>query len=216
MSNALQILQAAYRANNFLEPSSFSTSQEFPLNIALDVLNQVIGEMNRLGNLEFTKTKTALTYSVGTYTYDLSDLSIDQRRIHYIRREALGYEGELTAYEYRHFQSRYRCGSLQTTTPVAWSKFSDTLELSSIPDQNYSLFVYHWKDLPEITATTDTFLIPIPDEDILKHNCEMYLGYKTGRWDYSYAVQAIKAKTAPFLVSTKNDSAVPQQMPAVF
>lgn len=216
MSTALQVIAAAYRSLNETEPTSFLTTQSFPLNIAIDVLNQVISEMNRMGNLYFTETKTALTYGVGTYQYAMSTLGIDPRRIRYIRRELTNYQGNLEQKDWSDFQDYYRRSALQTTTPNAWSKYGDTLELNTIPDQDYSLQVYHFKDMPQATATGDTFLLPVGDEDILKFNCKMWLGAALGRWAEDYAITLMKAKTEPLLVAMKTDAGIPRQMPKAF
>lgn len=217
-STAVQIIAQAYRQHNLTEPSSFSTSQEFPLNIAIDVLNKVVREMNRMGNLWFTETATVLTYGAGVYTYDLSSGSylIDPRRIRFIRKEASNHQGELIQYNERDFLFKFRGSTIQTAEPTAWKKYANTLELDNKPDQDYTITVYHYKDLPAVTATSDTFLVPERDEDILIENCVEWLAYRIGKQDKQTALLNIRANTNPFLVQAKTDSGMPKQMPRAF
>jgi hypothetical protein len=105
---------------------------------------------------------------------------------------------------------------VQTVEPTAWSKYGATIELNSIPDQDYSLYVYHYKDIPVISATTDEMTVPDQDMDLLERGCYFYLGYKIGKWDYATALQLLRAKAAPFLVQVKEDAGIPSQMPAAF
>jgi len=215
-STAVQIITEAYRKHNLDEVTTFSTSLEFPYKIAKDVLNEVIGLANRLGTFGFTETKTALTYGVATYTYSFNTLAIDPKRVIYIRREATNYWGDLDQINNRDFKRTYRSAALLTAMPGAWSKFGDTLELSTQPDQDYSLNVYHYKDMPKIAATTDTFLVPERDEDILIQSCYLVLGYYIGRWSFPEAEAGIKMLFSPFLVDLRRDSGIAHQLPANF
>jgi hypothetical protein len=215
-SSALQIVTEAYRHHNLDEVTSFSTAQEFPYNIAKDILNQVIREMNRLGSYWFCETKTALPYSVGVYQYSFNTLAIDPKRVIRIRKEATDKWGNLKQSSWYHFQRLYRSTSVQTAEPTAFSKFGDALELNVIPDQDYSLYVYHFKDMPLISATSDTFLLPERDEDILIDACYQILGYKLGRWGLEAALQAIALKVIPLLADNQQDVGMPYQMPAAF
>lgn len=217
MSTAIQIIAEAYRQLNLTEPASFSSSSEFPLNVAKDILNKTIREMNRLGNLWFMETSTSLPYGVGVYTYDLTALGIDPKRIAYIRRDTQDNRGELKQYQSRNFNKLFRgYSTLNTTAPTVWMKYNNTLELNAIPDQDYSLTVYHFRDMPLITATSDPVLVPERDEDILIDACTEWLKVRIGQQDSSSALINTKIKLAPFLVQIESDAGLPNQMPAAF
>lgn len=217
-STALQIVAQAYRQHNLTEPTSFASGQEFPLNIALDVLNKVIREMNRLGNLFFMESTIQLLFSVGVNTYDLSTSSylVDPKRIRYIRKELANHQQELTEYNKRDFLFRYRRSALQTVEPTAFTKYGNVLELDTIPDQDYQITVYHFKEMPLVVNTTDTFLIPERDEDVLIDACANWLAAKIGKMDDGSAMQLIRASITPFLVQIKSDAGMAKQMPAAF
>jgi len=215
-ATAVQIITEAYRKHNLDEVSSFSTSLEFPYNLAEDVINDVIRYANRLGSYWFTETKTGLTYGVGTYTYSFNTLAVDPKRIRFIWKEATNFQGELEQKNKREFMLLYRRAATVTTTPTAWTKYGDTLELNTIPDQDYSIYVYHFKDMPVVTATGDTFLIPERDEDMLIQACYHKLGAYIGKWTHAEAEGQIKFLFGPFLADTKQDSGRPNQMPANF
>ncbi len=215
-STALAIISEAYRHHNLDEITEFNSTMEFPYNLAKDVINQVIREMNRLGNYWFTETRTNLTYTAGVYQYSFNTLGVDPKRLVRIRKEANNQWGELTEYNWRHFQRLYRSSTITTANPVAFSKYGDTLELNSKPDQNYSLVAYHFKDMPLVSLPTDTFLIPERDEDVLIDCAHQLLGYKLGRWDLGTALQACRIKINPLLVDSKQDAGMPTQMPAAF
>lgn len=215
-STAVQIIAEAYRQLNLNEPVSFSSSQEFPENIAKDVLNKVIREMNRLGNLWFTETATVLAYSGGVYTYDLGVLGIDPKRIRYVRKEATNHQGELTEYQNRVFRQYFRSSTIQTAEPTVFTKSANIFELNSIPNQDYAITIYHFKDMPAVTATTDTLLVPERDEDMLTENCVEWLSYRMGKQDKQTSLVNIRANTIPFLVQVKTDAGMAKQMPAAF
>jgi hypothetical protein len=215
-STAIQLIAEAYRQLNLTEPTSFGASQEFPLNIAKDVLNKVIREMNRLGNLWFTETATLLAYSGGVYTWDLSALNVDPKRIRYVRKEALNHQGELAEYPNRTFRQFFRGSAVQTAQPTGFTKSANTFELNCIPDQDYQITIYHFRDMPAVTATTDTLLVPERDEDILTENCLEWLNYRMGKQDKQMSLMNIRANTIPFLVQVKSDAGMPKQMPAAF
>lgn len=215
-STALQIITEAYRAHNLSEVTTFSTSLEFPYRIAKDILNDVIRQLNRQGNYWFTETKTALTYGVGTYQYSFNTLAVDPKRVIRVRKELADHYGDLNQVNWETFQRLYRSSATQTTEPTAWSKYGDTLELNNIPDQSYTLYVYHFKDMPKVTATSDTFLVPEQDEDILIDCCFQMLGYKLGKWDLGTAIQAMRLRIEPLLADMKQDAGLPLQMPAAF
>jgi hypothetical protein len=217
-STAIQIIAQAFRANNLTEPTSFAAGQEFPVNIALDVLNKVIREMNRLGNLWFTEASKQLVFSGGSNTYDLSAATylVDPKRIRYIRKELTNHQQELREYNKRDFLQRFRSSTVSTAEPTAFTKYGNVLELDTIPDQNYQVTVYHFQDMPLVVNTTDTFLIPERDEDILIDSCTALLKARTGQLDEGSALQLIRANTMPFLVQVKTDAGMPKQMPAAF
>jgi len=216
MSTAVQIVTEAYRKHNLDEVTSFATTQEFPYNLANSLINDVITKMNRLGSFWFTETKTQLAHSEGTYTWNLNTLAIDPKKIRFIQMEATDHWGELVPYSFRQFQNWYRRASIPTQKPTAWTYHANTLELNYKPDQDYSIYVYHFKDMPKVTAVSDTFLIPEADEDILIDNCYEMLGFYLGRWDEARALAVIEAKTQPLLADMKKDRGIPRQMPRAF
>lgn len=221
MSTAIELLKTAYRDHNLDEPTTFSTTAEFPYNIAKDLINEVVSEFNRLGNFWFAKTKTQLTYSPSTYTYDLSSLDINPTRIEYIRRESSTSPGELIQYEYRSFQRRYRTSTVPSGMPSAFAIFNASLELNTSPDGDYSIYCYHFKDMPAITATTDSqsggqILVPTEYEDLISRSCYFLLGYKIGKWSQEQAYQDLEMKAKPFLVASKSNAGLPQRLPAAF
>ena len=216
-STALEILNTAYRAHNLDTVSSFSAGQEFPYNIALDVINEAVRTLNRLGSFWFAEAKTALPYSAGVYTYTLSSYNIDPKRIRFLRAEpSTGGMGELKQYHYKQFLKAFRTSSVLTGRPTAYSKYGGSLELDCIPDSDWNIYCYHYKDLPLVTATTDTFLVPERDEDILTEACFQLLGQLQGRWSIADALGAIRAKASPFLADMKQDSGIVTQRPAAF
>jgi hypothetical protein len=215
-STAVQIVNAALRQCNLDEVASFSTSQEFPKNIALDVLNTVIREMNRWGSYWFQETETNLTYAVSTYTYSLTTLGIDPKRIVSIRKTLTNYYGFLSQYNNPHFIKQFRFADIQTAEPVAFTKYGDTLELNCIPDKDYSLKVKHFKDIPMVSATTTTFNIPEADEDVFIEGCIAYFQKAIGKGDYSVAYQLFEKKAKNLLADLKEDAGLPAQMPASF
>lgn len=215
-STALQILNVAYRAHNLDELASFATTQEFPYSIGLDTINEAVRAINRLGSLWFSETKTALPYTAGVNTYTLTTLGIDPKRIRFVRTESATEGGELKQVHYRQFLKLYRASAVQTAKPVAYAKYADTLELNSIPDADYGLYCYHFKDLPVVSATTDTFSIPERDEDILSESCYQILGYRLGRWTLADAVGGIGVKVQPFLADMKKERGLVYQRPAAF
>lgn len=215
-SNALQIITEAFRHHNLNEVTSFSTTQEFPYKIARDIINEVIRAMNRLGNYWFTEQKVILSYTPGQYAYDLQSLSIDPKGIIRMRVEATNQWANLQQLNWAHFQKQFRNMPLSTGKPLYWSKYGNTLELNAIADQDYQITIYHFKDMPQIETTTDTFLLPERDEDVLIECCYQLLGYKMGRWDYGSALTAMKVKITPLLADMKQDVGIPHQMPAAF
>lgn len=215
-SDAVTLCASAYRQMNLGSLSSFSTSQNYPFNIALDVLNTVIQEMNRKGSYGWSKTETALTYSAGVYTYDLSTLAIDPKRIFLIQRTATDYQGSIDKVEWRQFQELYRRSAILTAMPTYYTVFKETLELNTKPDQDYTIKAYHYKDMPKVTATTDTLLVPETDEDIIIEGVMAFLSGRIGRPDAASLQAAWRLKLNDLLVDVKKDAGLPNQMPANF
>lgn len=223
MSTALEIINTAYRRQNVEELSSFSTSQEFPQNLGLDLLNRVIRQLNRrpVGNFIFTETETALAYSGGTYTYSCLSNGIDPKRIRYIRKESTNHWGFLKQYNRPDFKTVFRLASVQTAEPTAWTKFNDTIELNTIPDADYSIKVTHFKDMPVCSLVTDSqttgvILIPEKDEDILTDGVEAYLCEAMGKSDWTAKLQRWEQIVSRFVVDDVKDAGMPTQMPAMF
>lgn len=221
MSDAITLLGKAYRDHNLEPPTAFDETQEFPYNIAQQLINEVVMDLNKLGNFWFSETATALAYSDGVYQYDLTALGVNPRRIAYIRRDSTTTPGELVQLPYRSFQRTYRSAPVATGTPFNYAIFRDQLEFDYSPDADYTINVYHYKDMPAITATTDSqdggeVLIPTEYEDLLSVGCYQYLGAKIGRWPYENALSVLLAKAQPFMVVARNDSGMAQQFPAAF
>lgn len=216
MTTAVNLVSEAYRKHNLKEVTSFSTTQEFPYKLSINVINDTLKLMNRLGSYWFTETSTTLPYSAGVYTYTLSDRNIDPKRILYVRTEATDHWGELKQYNKRDFLRRYRKASVTTTKPSAWTKYGGTLELNTIPDQDYSIKVYHFQDLQPIQSTSDTTLIPEEDEDVLVAAMFEMLGYYMGKQKFQEAEIAIQQRVKPLLADMKQDAGLPLQRPAAF
>ena len=215
MANAIQILAEAYRQLNLAEPVNFLDTQ-FPGKISKDIINKVIRETNRLGNLWFMETETLLPYISGQAQIDLSSIGIDPNRIRYIRKTVNSITTELYPQEYRLFQQYFRTSSLVTRMPSYYSKFGKYMYFDSIPDQNYAITVYHFTDMPLVTSPNDTFLIPERDEDIFIDSCSAVLSARIGKITEAEAIGLIKIKMSPFLVQIKSDLSTAKQMPASF
>jgi len=215
MTTALGICQAAYRQVNLDQTlSSFSNSQEFPYNIALDLINTVIQEMNRMGRYWFAETSLALTYTLGINTYNLG--SIDPKDVTRIRREAENYQGELQELNYRAFQRKFENNIPPIQMPKRWSKFNNTLFFDSIPDQDYTITLYYFEDIPQVVNTTDTLIIPFKDEDVIREGVYAYLCERIGRPDFGEAYQNYLNKISKLLADMKKDTGLPQQWPGAF
>lgn len=217
-NTALTIAAEAYRQCNLdSELTSFSTTQEWPYKTALTYINDIISEMNRMGNLYFTETETALAYSPSTSSWDLSALNVDPRRVFRVRRTLTNYEGDLESINYQTFQRRYRTNGTGTNNaPQRYSRYANTLYTDVAPDQDYSLKVYHFRDMPAVTTTSDTLLLPERDEDVLRQGIKSYVLRDMGRDDWQAQYQIFVSKVSSMLVAMKNDSALPTRMPAAF
>lgn len=166
-STALTLCQKAYRqANVGRELLSFDTSQDFPYNCALELLNEVIASMNYEGNLWFMAATTALAYGANVYSYNLQTLGIDPRKVVRVRRSGTQ-AGELVYRNQRLFEKNYRQSTITTGLPTVYSIWGDVLELNVIADQDYSLEIHHYKDMPLADSVSDTFALPAQDENVL-------------------------------------------------
>ena len=217
-STALEMVNSALRMCNESTVASFSQTQEFPGNIVLDCFNTVIREMNRWGSYWFQETDTALSYGVGTYTYTLSSSSIDPNRILDVRRTLTNYQGYLKQMNHRDFLNDFRRAAVETTTPSYWTKFGGVLELSTIPDQDYSLKVRHFKDIPVLTTgdTSTTFNLPLADEDVFVDGIKAYLKKELGRMEWTNDYELYKAKARKLVADMNMDSGLPTVMPSLF
>lgn len=216
MATALEIAAAAYRQANLDQDLSSFSMTDFPYSIALDLFNTVIREMNRKGRYWFAESTANLTYSVGVYQYTYASLSVDPNAILRIRKEATDKWEELTQMNWRKFQEYYRRSAIQTTEPKYWSKYNGQIELNCIPDQDYTIKVYHLRDLPLIAATTDTLLCQVSDEDVFQEGIYAYLLNRLSRADWITAYQTYINKVDSLLADMKEDVGLPRQMPAAF
>lgn len=215
-STALTLCADAYReARVGTELTSFSTSQEFPYDIAITLVNKVVDDMNTLGDLYFMETDTALTYSAGVYQYDLTAYIIDPRRIQFVKRTLANQTGELHHINWRNFWNRYRQTSIQTAKPGYWSVRASQLELNCIPDQDYSLVVEHFRDQPLITATTDTFIVPANNERVIYEGVLAYLLMALEK-DYMDKLSIYQNKLESMRLDMRKIRSGPLVMPAAF
>jgi hypothetical protein len=221
-TNNIDLVASAYRqANLDSVPGDFYTNHEFPLNIAGELLNTVIQEMNRLGKYWFMETSVQLPYSPGVYSYSLSTsgtggTEIDPKSIRYIRSEAVGYVLELKQFQWRKFQQLYRQSNIQTAQPTAWGKFGNSLELNYIPGQDYTLNLYYLRAIP--TQTNQYAFLPCQEQyiDVFKEGVFAYLTQRLGRadWKDNYAFYINKVQS--MLADLKEDSGMPTTMPRAF
>lgn len=220
MSNALQICADAYAEANLDQTlTSFSTTQEFPYNIAKTLINTVIKEMDRMGEFWFCETSVSMPYSPSTSSWNLTTLAaypIDAKRITRVRTEATNYWNELTELNYRKFQALYRVAAIPSAQPQRWAKYQNTVYTDSSPDQDYSLNLYYFQDMPLVASETDTLLVPTKDEDVVREGVFAYLCQRIGRPDYQLAYELYMQKVKTLLVTVKKDVGLPTQMPASF
>jgi hypothetical protein len=333
MTTAIGIVDAAYRQANMDQvPSSFSTTQEFPYNIALDILNTTLQEVNRASRFWFEESSQVLTYpwnvvilgdtrtsnwaltgvcqsnatanyagetvtlnniivndqycwftvstsgaidlyqdinginliasgvapaslpgtctltaqngsgvygtvivasgsaeTIGTValrfvptlqnSYNLGTVAsvvIDPHNVTRLRRESLSYEGEVHELNYRAFQKKCRYSTPSIQTPRRWSKFDNFLYLDVYPDQDYTLTLYYYQDIPQVVNTTDTLVVPIKYEDIVREGVYAYLAQRVGRPDAMAAYELYTRKLEKLVADTKKDTGLPNQWPAAF
>ena len=217
MTTAIDLCAEAYRRANLDQNlTTFSTSLEFPYNLAKDIFNNVVRYINRKGYYWYAETITALAYSPGVYTYSFETLGINPTKVLYIRREATDHWGELEQWQEEKFLNRYRSSAIVTARPSAWSKFGDVLSLNCIPDQDYTLKAYHLVNIPLATNPTDTTIIPLAQQDALNAGVYAYLLQAMGRPDTGQAMQIFQAIISDLLADTKQDLGLATQLPANF
>jgi len=214
---AIEVCASAYRQAQLDQTlTSFSTTQEWPYNIALDLLNTVIREMNLKGHFWFSEVATALTYSSESNTWNLSSLGIDHQSVTRVRRTLTGYEGELERMNYRKFQQLYQNAPTSTQEPVAYTVYNATLYTSSIPDQDYGLMAYNYQNLPLLVNPSDNFTIPDEYLDVVQEGVYAYLLQRAGIGDFGSAYQLYQAKLMQILKYLKRNTGTALQMPAAF
>lgn len=217
-STALELLNSAYKQANLDQDVTSFTMDEFPYSIAKDLINTVIQEMNRKGRYWFAESSAALAYSAGVYQYTYSTIGAgcDPKGILRIRKEAEDYMQELIQVNWRAFQHRFRRSAIQTGEPRYFAKYGNQIELDCIPDQDYELRCYYLRDMPLITATTDTLLCQETDEDVFREGVYCYLLNRLGRADWNAAYQFYLSKVEELLADMKQDVGIARQFPAAF
>jgi hypothetical protein len=190
--------------------------EDFPYNIAKDLFNTVIQEMNRWGRYWFAETRASLAYATGTYQYNCNTLKIDPKGILRIRKETEDHYGELTQLNWRRFQQLFRRSEISTAEPCFWAKYGGVIEFNAKPDQDYNLTVYYLRDLPLIATDTDILLCQETDEDVFREGVYAYLLQRLGRGDWQQAYQLYQEKARNLLADMNQDDGQPTQMPAVF
>lgn len=217
MSTAIEIAQRACRLLQLdRQPENFSTTQPYPYNTLLDRMNDIIAGLNRDGNMYFTLTDTELVYNSGQYTFNLTNINIDPARIRAVHRTLLGDEGELPCYQWDKFIRYYRNGGIKTARPDAYGIFNVTLNLSTIPDKNYRIKIHHYRDMPTITAPTDTLLFPKNDEDVLQYGLMFHLAAAFGRDDQTALKEEFATRRMQLLNRTINLKSLPKRLPRRF
>lgn len=218
MTTALELMQRVYRRAQMNTLGSFSTTQNFPQNIALDVLQRSVEDLNSRGRYEFMLTSVNLTYGAGVYTYTMSSVNsnLSGEAITKIELTASGHQMELDSMEVQQFRRWYRRGALQTTKPTAWTDYGDTLELSTIPDQDYTIKVWFYDLIDKPTATTDVLDIPSRYEFVLDDIAYAYLLEALGREDFVTKYQMADNQAQKFVGNTQRKRSRPRVMPGAF
>jgi hypothetical protein len=217
-STALQICAKAYlKANTETDLTSFSMS-DWPFSIAQILINDVIREINRHGNLWFNEAKIPLTYVPSGYTYDLSPAGYDisTRNILFIQRESSSNPGFLTPISWKQWQKKSGYPTLKTQVPGEYSVFNNILYLTTIPDKDYSLAIYGTQDIPAVTSETDTFNLQDADEEVLFLGVYAYLLQALGRPDFTTMYQLFQARLQAMLKEARNQSDIGKQLPRMF
>lgn len=217
MATALDICAAAYRRANLDQPLSSWFQQDFPFNVARDIMNLVIQEMNSKGHYWFTETYSSLMYTPGVNEWSFTSFQSDPKGILRIRKELPGYKGELIESNFRNFQQRWRVDStIASGEPRYWSKFGNSFQLDTIPDKDYNLVVYHLRDMPDIVENVDALLCQDADNHVFQEGCYAYLLKTLQRPDWDSAYAAYISKVNNILAEMNKDVGIPRQMPAMF
>lgn len=216
MATALQICAAAFNEANLDQDLTSFSMADFPYTTALDLLNKVIREMNREGRYWFTETATSLPYTPGVYQYNMTTLGIDPKSITRVGKVNTQGIQDLTPLNYPEMQRRYPFTSIQTVQPQFYSRYNNILYLNSIPDQDYQITAYHFRDMPLVTSESESLLCPEADEDVFQDGVYAYLMNRLGRENWQPAWAAYMQKVKSMVVKLENDLAMPTQMPAAF
>lgn len=217
MTTALELMQNVFRrANMEAELSSFSTSQSFPYDIALSVLNHAVDDLNSRGRYRFMETSTALTYSSGVYTYSLETLEVDAEAITSIERRLANYQGKLKALNNTQFRDKYRRSPVQEGVPSHWTDHGDTLELDVEPDQDYSIYVWHYAPISRYSATSDVINIPTRHLYVLENMAYGWLLEALGRQDFPRVYDIALRAANKMKVNDRNLRSRPSVMPRAF
>ncbi len=216
MSTALDICARAYKRANLEQPLASFFMQDFPFNLALDLINLVIQEMNSMGHYWFTETYSSLMYSPGVNEWNFSSFQSDPKGILRIRKELAGFKGELTEVNYRYFQQNYRINDVVTGEPRYWAKYGNSFVLDTIPDKDYNLVVYHLRDMPLIVENVDTLLCQETDEHVFQEGVYAYLLNSLQRPDWDAAYANFQRKANNLLADMNQDQGLARQWPAAF
>lgn len=220
MTTAVALASNVYRQANMDQAlTSFSTSQTFPYNIALDLLNEAIDELNEKGRYRFMMTSTALSYpppDVSGSAYSLSTVGVDSEGLVKIERTATNFYGEICSMNLDAFRKLYRRQAIQSGIPTVWTDYGDVLELNTAPDQDYSLVAFHYPIITRMTATSDTIAVPERHEHIIQDLMLAYLAQRLGRPDYQDLYVIAINKADKMLVNTQRLRSRPTRMPAAF
>lgn len=215
---ALQLCQSAYRQAQVGELTAFGSNVE-PFNMAVDLLNTVIAELNRKPDMWFVRTSTTLTYSASAtnHIYDLTALSIDPRRITRIYR-TLVQTGDVQRMNWERFHQAYRRSipALDAGIPNHFAIFSDELEFDRQHDQDYGLTVEHYADMPKVTTESETLSIPENDEDVVIDGVLAYLKQRLAMPDADSYLSLWLKKLEEIRYNAKQDSGIHFIRPARF
>lgn len=221
-TSILQIVADAYLdAGTDQTITSFSMT-EWPFSAALNIVNSAIADLNRLGSYSFAEAELLLPYTAGVGSYDLNTVGpyvIEPRRIMRLRRELLNQAGELTEYNYRDFQKRFRANAVPTQKPFGWAKFGGTLFLNSIPDQDYQLTLYYYQQIqPIVVGVNDNSPTIVPEyhTDVLRDMTKACLLKEMQRPDFANQYALAKGKADKLLARSNEDVGMPTSLPRTF
>jgi hypothetical protein len=212
-TQAITLCQQAYMRAQEEAPQGFA-DPEFPQNICQQLINDVLRDMNRMGNFGFMQASTALAYNpAGVFQYNLTPLGVVPNRITRIRR-TLAPQGDLQQMGWVRFSRLYRYGVIASRAPGAYSKFNNFLELDHVPDKDYGLVLEHYRDIPLAQNSTDLVSVPMAQEDVLRDGIYALLLQALGRSDFSQAYQLFQKKVNAMTVTLLDDVGIPAAMPA--